>query len=160
MHSNLSPRVASASDNLLPLSLLVVDDSAFDRARLRRMCHATGLRFDWNEASGAAQMLDHLSQNAVDVVLLDYLLPDIDGLECAARVRSFHEDCPLGIVLISGTNDETIQTRASEAGCDGYLHKAGLSTAELRKGVMEAHFIQTMRATLSILTDRRDSYLM
>ena len=160
MHPNLSPLVAAATVNQPPLSLLAVDDSAFDRARLRRLCHAAGLRFRWHEASGAAEMMELLAEHAVDVILLDYFLPDIDGLACAAQLRSGREDHAIGIVLVSGRADDELGARASLAGCDVYLEKSGLKPDDVRKGVLRAHFVQTMRVTLSTLTGRRGRYLM
>jgi DNA-binding NarL/FixJ family response regulator len=58
-----------------------------------------------------------------EVVLLDYYLPDGDGLTAVAQMRD--RDPGLKIILLTGSDDPHAFARAIEAGCVGYLDKVG-----------------------------------
>jgi DNA-binding NarL/FixJ family response regulator len=58
-----------------------------------------------------------------DVILMDYDLPDGDGISAAARIR--HEHPNINIVLLTGSDDTVALQRAVDAGCLGYLDKSG-----------------------------------
>lgn len=70
-------------------------------------------------AEGVAGAAAHLP----DVILMDYYLPDGDGISAAARIRSEHPS--IKIVLLTGSDDPDALQRAVDAGCLGYLDKAG-----------------------------------
>ena len=78
--------------------VLLVDDSKLARmslaAALRR------LRPDWRcvEAAGPNQALEMLSSEPVDITLIDFNMPDMDGLTLAASIRQSHPDMPMAIV--------------------------------------------------------------
>ncbi|MGD9704973.1 MAG: response regulator [Ilumatobacteraceae bacterium] len=57
-----------------------------------------------------------------DVILMDYRLPDGDGISAAARIRTEHPS--IRIVLLTGSDDPDALRRAVDAGCLGYLDKA------------------------------------
>lgn len=58
-----------------------------------------------------------------DVILMDYDLPDGDGISAAARIRQ--ADPNINIVLLTGSDDPIALQRAVDAGCLGYLDKTG-----------------------------------
>lgn len=58
-----------------------------------------------------------------DVILMDYYLPDGDGLAAAGRIASMDPD--IKIILLTGSEDPHALRRAVEAGCLGYLDKGG-----------------------------------
>jgi len=93
-------------------NVLVVDDS-----KLARMVVAsafTKIRPDWEltEATNAEQALDILGQGRVDIALVDFNMPGVDGLELLARIRERHPKMP--IALISANLQHEIVARARE----------------------------------------------
>ena len=58
-----------------------------------------------------------------EVILLDYYLPDGDGLSAASQIRA--RDPGIKIILLTGSDDPHALGRAVEAGCVGYLDKVG-----------------------------------
>ena len=71
-----------------------------------------------------------------DVVLMDYRLPDGDGVEAARRIKQALPDTK--IVMLSGTLDDAVLREAIQAGCSGYLTK-GHAIEELILAVRAAH---------------------
>jgi CheY-like chemotaxis protein len=92
--------------------VLVVDDS-----KLARMVFASAfrrIRPDWDvsEATSAEQALERIATGPVDIVLVDFNMPGIDGLELVARIRKIHPKMPVAIV--SANLQEEIIARARE----------------------------------------------
>lgn len=91
---------------------LIVDDS-----KLARMVLASAFRRvrpDWElvEATSADDALTALSSGSVDLALVDFNMPDIDGLELLARIRESHPKMP--VALVSANVQNEIMARARE----------------------------------------------
>ena len=101
------------------MKLLLVEDSE----RLQRSL-STGLRkhgFTVDQALDGEQALAFLAVNDYDAVILDLMLPKIDGLTVLSRLRSEGKDCH---VLILSANDQTEdRVRGLDLGADDYLVK-------------------------------------
>jgi CheY-like chemotaxis protein len=92
--------------------VLVVDDS-----RLARMVMASAfrrLRPDWElmEATGADEALSAIGSAAVDIALIDFNMPGLDGLELVARIRQTAPEMPIAVV--SANLQDEIIARARE----------------------------------------------
>jgi CheY-like chemotaxis protein len=92
--------------------VLVVDDS-----RLARMVMASAfrrLRPEWEmiEATGADEALAAVATGSVDMALVDFNMPGIDGLELVAKMRDQHPAMP--IALVSANLQDEIIARARE----------------------------------------------
>ena len=92
--------------------VLVVDDS-----RLARMVMASAFRRlhpDWTlvEVTGAEEALGAIESGPVDIALIDFNMPGVDGLELVARIRVHAPDMP--IALVSANLQDEIIARARE----------------------------------------------
>lgn len=89
---------------------------------------------------GAAEGSDDGWQAALasrpDVVLMDYRLPDGDGVALAQRVKTALPGCK--VVMLTGVPDDAVLRRAVEAGCSGYVTK-NESIADVIVAVRAAH---------------------
>jgi two-component system NtrC family response regulator len=74
-------------------------------------------------AGSARAGYQHLAAHPVDCVLLDYRLPDADGLECLARIRRRYPDLP--VVLVTGAGSEEVAVEAMKLGATDYVVKHG-----------------------------------
>jgi DNA-binding NarL/FixJ family response regulator len=109
---------------VMPRSVLIVDDNARFRARARRWLEAGG--FDVvAEAADGASALDAVRQHRPSVVLLDVELPDTSGLSVADRLAE-ERDSP-AVVLTSTHDAADYGDRAVRCGARGFLPKAELS---------------------------------
>lgn len=103
-----------------PLRLLSVEDNPFGRVVLNTILTELGHQTEFIGQGEAAP--DRLAQGAFDAVLMDMVLPGIDGVEAIRRIRAL--DAPLGgipIIGISGRGEDEAASRA--AGADIFLVK-------------------------------------
>ncbi|MBK1785486.1 response regulator transcription factor [Prauserella cavernicola] len=101
------------------MRILVVDDDRAVRESLRRSLEFNGYKVD--VASDGAQALEKVTSDRPDAMVLDVMMPRLDGLEVARRLRSTGDDLPI-LVL---TARDTVSDRVSglDAGADDYLPK-------------------------------------
>ena len=95
--------------------VLVVDDS-----RLARMVMASALRRlrpDWEllEASGADDALEAIATRTVDIALVDFNMPGLDGLELVARIRQSAPNMPIAVVSANLQDEIVARTRELKA---------------------------------------------
>ncbi len=92
---------------ILPVKVLIVDDSKL--ARIVAAKSLAELKPDWEkvEASSAAQALEVIAGEPVDLALIDFNMTEKDGLELAAELRASHPDMPIAIIT-ANIQDEVI----------------------------------------------------
>lgn len=102
--------------------VLVIEDSVVDykvvEGHLKR---AKGVDFQITRAERLGDGLEHLSRESVDIVLLDLMLPDSQGLETVRSVRAEASGVP--IVVLTSAEDERIAFSAIRQGAQDYLIK-------------------------------------
>ena len=104
-----------------PLSVLVVEDNGATRRVLRDALASTGLIV--LEARDGTSALDLFESHAVNLVLVDLLLPDMDGFELAKRLRAMPNGNGIPIVAVSGLLSPADEHRLAEAGFTDLLLK-------------------------------------
>lgn len=111
-----------------PIRVMVVDDTDHVRKMLRNMLDLDGFAVVAEAASGA-EAIAEADRVAVDVAVIDYKMPDLDGLETAARIREDHPD--LVMILYTAFVDPELERRAAEVGVSLVLGKIeGLESLE------------------------------
>ena len=102
-----------------PPLVLIVDDDAELSAMLVRLLQAEG----WaaQTALTAAQAHQAIARQPPDVVLLDVMLPDANGLELCRRWRASHP--AIGILMLTARGDPIDRVLGLELGADVYLPK-------------------------------------
>ena len=110
------------------LSILVVDDAKFSSAMIGRALSQAGyqnVRF----ASSASEALQLLEREPVSVLLADWLMPEMDGLELTARVRQLDEsgDHYTYIMLLTGKEGDNALAEAFDRGVDDFVSKTAMS---------------------------------
>ena len=118
------------------LNILVVDDDAVDRMAAQRSLRASGLSVEVEEAGDGAAALRMLASNRFDCALLDYRLPDRDGLALLREVRAAGMDTP--VIMLTGQGDERVAVEMMKAGASDYLTKGRLTTDHLAQSVRNA----------------------
>jgi adenylate cyclase len=117
------PVAANEADlrTVIPSRILVVDDNASNRDLLSRRLQRQGHTV--LEAEDGARALALVEKEALDLVLLDLMMPGISGYDVLARLKSDprHRDIP--IIMISALSELDSIVRCIEAGADDYLAK-------------------------------------
>ncbi|HYH10084.1 MAG TPA: response regulator [Thermoanaerobaculia bacterium] len=119
---------AAAPAAARPLRVLVVDDDRVDRIALTRALGQTGFDVTVGEADGVLAAIDLLAGSSFDCVLLDYNLPDGDGLTFLRGLRG--AGISVTVVMITGQQDSAVASDLVEAGAADYIPK-GLFTPGL-----------------------------
>ncbi len=112
-----------------PLRVLVVDDDVVDRMTVARHLARTGLEVQVDEADGVLAAIGRLSEAPFDCVLLDFNLPDGDGLTFLRGLRTAGITVP--VVMLTGQSDPDVVADLVMAGAADYVPKALLSPERL-----------------------------
>jgi sigma-B regulation protein RsbU (phosphoserine phosphatase) len=109
--------------------ILVVDDSEDSRDLTEGALLSAGHN-DFLTASSGADALDVLKsfrksdgRPAIDVVLLDMVMPEMDGVEACARIRKDERCTDLAIIMVTSLDDMDSLVNAFEAGANDYITK-------------------------------------
>ncbi len=105
------------------MNVLIVDDQSSARTMLRHVVEAIGPGVHTTDFGSPVEALRWSEAHAADLVLLDYRMPDMDGLEFARRFRRSLSKRDVPIVLISVVGDEPVRQAALEAGVIDFLVK-------------------------------------
>ncbi len=118
------------------IRVLIVDDHAMVRSGLRNFIYG----FDWmepiGEAADGAQAVDFCAQNEVDVVLMDMVMPQMDGSEATRRIMAL--DKPVKIIILTSFHEESLVEQALRAGATSYLLK-NVTADELAAAIKSAY---------------------
>jgi len=99
--------------------VLVVDDEPIVREVLERYLHRGG--FDVTTAGDGQAALDSFEANHPDLIVLDLMLPGIDGLEVFRRIRKRCQGT--GVIMLTARGEETDRVVGLDLGADDYVAK-------------------------------------
>ncbi len=103
--------------------VLIIDDSPEDREIYRRRLAQGPGQFTFAEAETGEEGLEQCRSFQPDCVLLDYQLPDADGLEVLADLQRECGLNDLAVVMLTGQGNESVAVRSLKAGAEDYLVK-------------------------------------
>jgi CheY-like chemotaxis protein len=108
--------------------VLVVDDTEHVRRMLRSMLELDGFEVV-GEAGSGPDAVDLIAGTPADVVVIDYKMPDVDGLETAARIRAIRPTQVM--IMYTAFVDADLERRARDVGVSVVLGKIeGLESLE------------------------------
>ena len=116
----------------------MVDDDFDNRLVLLNMLKL--LQFDVVEAADGQQAIDMTRKETPDVILMDIMMPDIDGLEATKQIRQDADIKDTLIIALSGRSFEEDRLECQQAGCDDFLTKP----------LSFSHLFQTLQAHLNL----------
>ncbi len=104
------------------MSVLIVDDSELSAKMIEIALRKRG--FETLCASNGREALEILKERAdVEVVITDLIMPEMEGLELVAQIRSLPDFCELPVIVCSVGADEDKVRKAASLGCRHYLVK-------------------------------------
>lgn len=123
--------------------ILVVDDDRFMRIQLRLVMEQAG--YEVVEASDGDQAIAAYTRFHPDIVLLDALMPVMDGFTCCSQLQTLPGGDSTPVLMITALEDQESVDQAFEAGANDYITKP-IHWAVLRQRVRR--LIQSSRATI------------
>src|SRR3954467_3016382 len=109
--------------------ILIVDDMLASREALARILNAHG--YETIPAMNGAEALALLKKNKIDLVLLDQMMPEVDGLTFLAGIRRFPKWKNLPVLLLTGIGDRNCLMRAQQLGVKECLQKGDYTVPQL-----------------------------
>jgi len=117
-------------------AFLILDDSASERLIIQHVLSSAFPLAAISQADGAAAARDILSTAPLDCILLDYSMPQMDGVEFAEELRAAYPNMP--IVLVTGVGDEMLVSHAIRRGVTDYIPKSRINVESMRRIVERA----------------------
>lgn len=115
------PPTYTAPRSVGSFTVLVVDDNASNRDLLGRRLEREG--YGWEQAESGRLALERLARGGVDLVLLDLLMPDLDGYEVLRRMKADAGLRDVPVIVVSALDELASVVRCIEMGAEDYLPK-------------------------------------
>ncbi|MGN1356698.1 MAG: UvrY/SirA/GacA family response regulator transcription factor [Succinivibrionaceae bacterium] len=118
------------------ISVLLVDDHELVRVGIKSILELSGKFRIVGEAASGEEAVTWARKNKADVVLMDMVMPGIDGLEATVRLLRIQPDAR--VIVLSMRTEEPFPTRVMQAGAFGYLSKSA-APEEMMDAIVSAH---------------------
>ena len=130
-----------------PIRILVVEDNPVDAIWVKRqLARINTMSFEVTHVERLADAAERLSRERFDIILLDLLLPDSQGLETFLEIRNYAGGIP--VVVASGIDDEELAIAAVRTGAQDYLVKDKWDGFTLSRSIVYAIERQRLLAQL------------
>jgi len=106
--------------NFEDLQIISIDDNENNLFLIEAICEE--MKLNVKSFSEPLEALMHVLQNRVDLIVIDYMMPNLDGIEFIKEFRRKNKKVPIVMVTAAG-DDETIHKEAFEAGVNDFLSK-------------------------------------
>jgi signal transduction histidine kinase/CheY-like chemotaxis protein len=129
-------------------TILIIDDCSEDREMYcRYLSREAVFNYKIIESESGEQALEYLATIQVDLILLDYILPDFDGLKFIEELKKVKANKIPPMIMLTGEGNETIAVEAMKSGFKDYLVK-GTVTAEALvtaiKNTLQQDYLQSL----------------
>jgi len=115
-------------ENYVKGKILIIEDEAAIREMLGYTLMKEG--FEFEEAADVEQARPLIAKGKPDLILLDWMLPGMNGVDYARRVRNDPETRDIPIIMLTARGEESDKIRGLDTGADDYITKP-FSTKEL-----------------------------
>ena len=143
------------------LDILVIDDDEVDRMNVQHLLDKEGVKAVVHEASDCKSGIEKMKSREIDCVLIDYRLPDANGVEVLEKLTEVNRN-NVPLILLTGMGDELLVAEAMKKGASDYLPKKGLDGKTLahsiRNSIQVGSFEKKVRAAENTLAESEKSY--
>ncbi|MCU0661630.1 MAG: response regulator [Myxococcota bacterium] len=101
--------------------ILIVDDT--ETMRLYEHMLLSGQGYDLDMASDGVEAIEKIAQRKPDLVLLDIMMPRMNGIECCRQIKAKEDTKDIKVVMVTTKSEYEKVKEAFAAGCDDYVTK-------------------------------------
>lgn len=105
----------------MSLNVLIVDDDATNRLLISKVLTTHGI--NCLAVNSGTSALNEIKKGSFDVVLLDVMMPEMDGFEVCRRIKENEETRFLPVIMVTALHESEDKVKGIEAGCDDFLSK-------------------------------------
>ena len=109
--------------------ILLIEDEDFIRDLYKRQIGLAG--FDIDAFPNGKSGLDSARQTKYDLVLLDIMLPDLNGLEILKELKQNEQTKNFPVILLTNLGQDSVQKEGAALGASGYLIKASYTPNQI-----------------------------
>ena len=143
------------------LDILVIDDDEVDRMNVQHLLDKEGVKAVVHEASDCKSGIEKMKSREIDCVLIDYRLPDANGVEVLEKLTEVNRN-NVPLILLTGMGGELLVAEAMKKGASDYLPKKGLDGKTLahsiRNSIQVGSFEKKVPAVENALAESEKSY--
>lgn len=130
------------------LKVLCIDDDAVDRLSIARTLKQTDIPVQFEQASTAAEGLAAAAAQHFDIILLDFQLPDRDGLDVLKTLRE-NVDRYATVIMLSRREDDALVQQAIDAGAQDFLLKDEVTPRRLVRAMRQSQYRSQLEDALA-----------
>lgn len=121
----------------MTLTILIIDDNKQDRFIYKRFLEQNNtIQYNYLESSTAKEGFELFKNNTVDCIIIDYLLPDMVGLELLKKITTENKHIP--VIMMTGQGSESIAVEVMRAGAQDYIVKNSLKPELIQRSIHNA----------------------
>ena len=113
--------------------ILIVDDDKFLLDIYSLKFKSGG--FEVDTAFGGEEAIKKIKESKPDILLLDIVMPGMDGIEALQKIKSEKIDGGMNIIILSNQSQQSDIDKATELGVEGYIIKASSTPSEVLEKV-------------------------
>jgi signal transduction histidine kinase len=133
--------------------ILIVDDELSARMQIESMLSKES--YDLSSVASGKELLEQLSEMKPDLIILDVMMPELDGFEVCQRIKAEKRFRHIPIILITSLNGKKVVAQGLETGADDFLQKP-INKLELRARVRSMLRIKRQYDTLQAALKMRE----
>lgn len=133
------------------MNILIVDDDIVDREYIKRILRKTDQNYYFVETESVDEGLSAFKKKTFDVILLDYRMPQRDGIELLLALKNEPYENSVAIIMLSNSEDATLALECIKAGAQDFLLKNEITASRLNRAILQAqvHFDLEKKLRLS-----------
>lgn len=120
----------------LVLKILIIDDDKIDSITISRSISQSGIIAEVDSVFSAKEGMEKIESMYYDLIFLDYLMPDTDGISFLKKVRTAGIETP--IIFVTSQGDEKIASQAILSGASDYIPKTLLTPDGVSQSIRNA----------------------
>ena len=132
-------------------TVLVIDDQSTGRAILEQVVRGIDANVLVEGFENPLEAIRWATHRVADLILVDFQMPEMDGIELVRRIRLLSEYENVPIVMVTVNNDPSVRYRALDAGVTDFLNKP----VDARECMARCKNLLTLRRQHLVLEDRK-----